>query len=166
MTMSMQQLAQWLEETSVAVWVKESQYGFAIVVGAHLLSLMLSVGMLVWFDLRLLGVSMLRIPVSRLYRQLMPWILTGFALMFASGGVLMAAYASAAFANVFFRVKVVAILLAGANAVVYHRVTERQIARWDEARRPSRPAQAAGLISIILWASVILAGRAMSYTIF
>jgi hypothetical protein len=78
----------------------------------------------------------------------------------------MAAYASAAFANVFFRVKVVAILLAGANAVVYHRVTERQIARWDEARRPSRPAQAAGLISIILWVSVILAGRAMSYTIF
>ena len=166
MTMSMQRLAEWLEQTSLALWVTESEYGFAIVVAVHLLSLILSVGVLVWFDLRLLGVSMLRIPVSRLYRRLMPWVLTGFALMFASGGVLMAAYATAAFNNIYFRIKVAAILLAGANAVFYHRVTERQIARWDEARRPSPPARAAGLISIVLWASVILAGRAMSYTIF
>lgn len=162
----MQQLAQWLEETPVAVWVKESQYGFAIVVGVHLLSLMLSVGMVVWFDLRLLGVSMRRIAVSRLYRQLRPWILTGFALMFASGAVLMAAYADAAFANVYFRLKVAAILLAGANALVYHRVTERRISEWDDDNGPPWPAQAAGLISIILWAGVIMAGRAMSYTIF
>ena len=164
--MSTQQFAEWLEATPVAVWVKESQYGFAIVVAVHILSLMLSVGMLVWFDLRLLGVSMLRIPVSHLYRQLMPWILTGFALMFASGGVLLAAYATAAFDNIYFRLKVAAMLLAGVNAFFYHRVTERQIARWDEARTPSSPARAAGLISIVLWASVILAGRAMSYTIF
>ena len=163
--MSIQRLAEWLEGTSVALWVKESQYGFAIVVAVHILSLMLSVGMLVWFDLRLLGVGMLRIPVSRLYQRLMPWILTGFALMFASGSVLLAAYATAAFGNIYFRLKVVAILLAGVNAVFYHRVTERQIARWDQAT-PPLPARAAGLISIILWASVILAGRAMSYTIF
>ena len=162
----MQQLAEWLEATSMAVWVKESQYGFAIVVAVHILSLMLSVGTLVWFDLRLLGVSMLRIPVSHLYRQLMPWILTGFVLMFASGSVLLAAYATAAFDNIYFRLKVVAMLLAGVNAFFYHRVTERQIARWDEARTPSSLARAAGLISIVLWASVILAGRAMSYTIF
>jgi hypothetical protein len=164
--MSMQELAEWLEATSVALWVKESQYGFAIVVAVHILSLMLSVGTLVWFDLRLLGVSMLRIPVSHLYRQLMPWILTGFALMFTSGGVLLAAYATAAFDNIYFRLKVAAMVLAGVNAFFYHRVTERQIARWDEARTPSSPARAAGLISIVLWASVILAGRAMSYTIF
>jgi hypothetical protein len=164
--MSLQQIAGWLEETSIALWVKESQYGFAIVVAVHILSLMLSVGMLVWFDLRLLGVSMLRIPVSRLYRRLMPWILTGFALMFCSGGILLAAYATAALGNIYFQLKVVAMLLAGVNAVLYHRYTERHIARWDEALRPPRAARAAGLISIVLWASVILAGRAMSYTIF
>ena len=162
----MEQVATWLEATRIAVWVQESQFGFAIAVGVHILSLMLSVGMLVWFDLRLLGVSMLRIPISHLYRRLMPWILTGFVLMFVSGGVLLAAYAGAAFGNVYFRLKVAAILLAGVNAFFYHRFTERQIARWDEARTPSRPARAAGLISIVLWAGVILAGRAMSYTIF
>ena len=78
----------------------------------------------------------------------------------------MAAYATAAFSNTYFRIKVVALLSAGANAFFYHRVTERQIRRWDEARWPSLPARAAGLISIAVWAVVIVCGRMMSYTMF
>jgi hypothetical protein len=45
-------------------------------------------------------------------------------------------------------------------------VTERQIARWDHLPRPPAAAQRAGLISILLWAAVIIAGRMMSYTMF
>ena len=164
--MSLLEIAEWLEATAIARWVQESLYGFAIVVAVHILGLTLSVGTLVWFDLRLLGVSMLRIPVSHLYRRLMPWTLTGFAVMFISGAVILAAYATAAYGNLYFRIKAVALLLAGINAFVYHRVTERQIHRWDEARLPSLPARAAGLISILVWGVVILAGRMMSYTMF
>ena len=164
--MSLLQVAEWLEATSVARWVQESLYGFALVVAVHILGLTISVGTLIWFDLRLLGVSMLRIPVSKLYRRLMPLILTGFAVMFVSGGILLAAYATAAYGNLYFRIKAAALLLAGVNAFFYHRVTERQIHTWDEARYPSRPARAAGLISILVWGIVIVAGRMMSYTMF
>ena len=164
--MSAMEVAQWLEATAVSRWVQESLYGFVLVVAVHILGLTISVGTLVWFDLRLLGVSMLRVPVSVLYRRLMPWILSGFVVMFVSGAVLMAAYATAAFGNTYFRIKMVALLFAGANAFFYHRVTERQIRRWDEARWPSAPARAAGLISIAVWAVVIVCGRMMSYTMF
>ena len=164
--MSLLQIAEWLEATAIAGWVHESLYGFAIVVAVHILGLTLSVGTLIWFDLRLLGVSMLRIPVSKLYRRLMPVILTGFAVMFVSGGILLTAYATAAHGNLYFRIKAVALVLAAINALFYHHVTERQIHRWDEARRPSVPARAAGLISILVWSVVIVAGRMMSYTMF
>ena len=164
--MSLMQFAEWLEATAISRWVQESIWGFVIVVAVHILGLTLSVGTLIWFDLRLLGVSMLRIPVSQLYRRLMPWILSGFAVMFVSGGVLLAAYASAALENTYFRIKAVALLVAAANAFFYHRVTERQIHRWDEARRPALSARAAGLISIVVWTVVILSGRMMSYTMF
>ena len=164
--MSLFQIAEWLEATSLARWVQESQYGFALVVAVHILGLTLSVGTLIWFDLRLLGVSMLRIPVSQLYRRLMPWILSGFAVMFVSGSILLAAYATSAYGNFYFRIKATALVLAGINAIFYHRFTERQIHRWDEARLPSLPARAAGLISILVWSVAILAGRMMSYTMF
>ncbi len=86
--------------------------------------------------------------------------------MFVSGGFLLAGFATAAYDNLYFRVKAAAILLAGLNAVVYHLVTERHIARWDTGVRPAGAARAAGLMSILLWALVILAGRMMSYTMF
>lgn len=164
--MSLLDVCAFLEATAPATWVRESQYGFAVMVAAHILGLTLSVGTLIWFDLRLLGVSMLRIPVSTLHRRLMPWTLSGFGLMFISGGILLAGFATAAYGNLYFRIKVAALLLAGINAFFYHRVTERQIAQWDEARQPSLPARTAGLISIFLWTVIILSGRAMSYTMF
>lgn len=164
--MTLHDVAEWLEATSIAVWVKESLYGFALVVAIHIVGLTTSVGTVIWFDLRLLGVSMRRIPVSHLYRRLMPWILGGFAVMFVSGGILLAAYATSAFGNLYFRIKVVALVAAGLNAFVYHRVTERHVDRWNEGRLPPMPARAAGLISIVVWAVVIIAGRMMSYTMF
>jgi hypothetical protein len=164
--MSSVKILEWLEGLSVGVWIRESLWGFPIVVGIHILALTLSVGILVWFDLRLLGVSMRQIPVSTVYRKLMPWAFCGFALMFASGGSLFAAYATAAYPNVYFRVKMSALFLAGINAGVYHLFTEKGIGDWDKSARPPLPARVAGLVSIVLWATIIVCGRMMSYTIF
>jgi hypothetical protein len=71
-----------------------------------------------------------------------------------------------AYGNFFFRLKMAALVLAGANAAVLHFVTQRSSARWDDATRPPNAARAAGLLSIALWVVVMLAGRMMSYTMF
>jgi hypothetical protein len=57
-------------------------------------------------------------------------------------------------------------LVAAANALAYHLVTKRGIARWDNAALPPLPAQMAGLVSIIAWLVVILSGRMMAYTMY
>lgn len=163
--MTASDICRWLEATTVGTLVRESLYGFQIVVAVHLLGLIFSVGTLVWFDLRLLGVTMPSSRLSEVYRRLMPWTLSGFAVMFVSGACLFTGFAAAAYGNAYFRLKVLAILLAGVNAAIYHFVTERSIGEWD-AGRPPGPARAAGLASIALWTLVILAGRMMSYTMF
>ncbi len=156
----------WLENTALGIYVKEAPYAFAWLVGAHILGLMLSVGTIVWFDLRLLGVGMTRSRVSELYRRLGPWATVGFLVMFATGGVLFVGYASAAYRNPYFRIKVLAIVLAGLNALFYHFVTERRLAEWDANPRPLGAARLAGLLSILLWMTVTFCGRMMSYTMF
>jgi len=159
-------LLHWLEATETATLVRESLYGFAILVGIHIIALVFSVGTLVWFDLRLLGVAFQGAPVSRVYRRVMPWATSGFVVMFLSGGLLFVGYASAAYQNVFFRIKISALALAALNAVLYHLVTERGRVAWDTQARPPAAARVAGLVSILLWATVILCGRLMSYTMF
>jgi hypothetical protein len=157
---------EWLEATTLAGLVRDSLWGFPIVVAIHILGMILSAGLLVWMDLRLLGVALTGYPVSIITRRLMPWFVVGFAIMFLSGGALFTGYANAAYSNIYFRLKMAAIVAAGLNALVYHLATERSSAAWDTDATPPLGARAAGLTSILLWTSVILAGRMMSYTMF
>lgn len=164
--MSLLNVCEWLEATAVGVFARESANGFQILVAIHILGLTVSVGTLVWFDLRLAGVSMPRCPVSTVYRRLMPWTLAAFVVMFISGACLFTGFATKAYGNVYFRLKLAAIVLAGLNALFFHLVTERRIARWDNDAQPPLAARVAGVISIVIWTGVILAGRMMSYTMF
>ena len=164
--MTLHQAFEWLEATSVGVMVRESQWGFQILVAIHLMAIMLSVGTLVWFDLRLLGVSMTGYRASLMYRRLMPWMFTGFGLMIISGLTLLAGFATSAYSNAYFRIKVLAMVVAAINAFLYHRYTERRIKEWDDLPTPPTAARSAGLVSICVWATVIIAGRMMSYTMF
>lgn len=159
-------LLEWMEGLPTSTWIQASLWGFPIVVAAHILGLIVSVGILVWLDFRLMGFGLRQCPVSILYRRLMPWAFGGFAVMFLSGGLLFAAYATSAYPNGYFRIKMAAMFLAGVNAAFYHAVTERDIANWDTSYRPPASVRLAGLVSALLWAVVILSGRMMSYTIF
>lgn len=166
MSASLLHFCEELESTSLGVLVRESVWGFPILVAVHIIGLVFSAGVVVWLDLRLLGVSMRGVPVSRVYRRLMPWAFGGFAIMFLSGGALLTGFATSAYHNIYFRSKAAALVLAAINALVYHTNVERRIAEWDRRAAPPFAARMAGIISIVLWAAVIMAGRMMSYTLY
>ena len=159
-------LCEQLEATALGVFVRESIWGFPILVAIHIIGLVFSVGIVVWLDLRLLGVSMRGVPVSRVYRRLMPFAFVGFAVMMLSGATILTGFATSAYKNPYFRVKLIALLLAGLNATVYHTNVERRIALWDRSPLPPLAARMAGILSIVAWTTVILAGRMMSYTLY
>lgn len=163
--MNISALLQWLEATTPAVLIQQSAYGFVIAVAVHLLGLTLSVGTLLWVDLRMLGLALPSVGLRAVYRGLAPWFLAGFAVMLTSGAALFAAFASAAYASLFFRIKMAAIALAALNAFAFHFVVARQSDDAIEAR-PSLAIRAAGFTSLLLWTVVVLCGRMMSYTIF
>lgn len=160
------EVCQWLETTAVAIAIRESLYGFAIAVGTHIVGVAASVGILLWVDLRLLGVALTRTPLDEVYRRLAPWFAAGFAIMLLSGSALFTAFATAAYANPFFRIKLVLLLLAGANALAFHRFAAGPVNRGPSSGRPPAAARLAGALSLLIWAGVIVMGRAMSYTMF
>ena len=164
--MSVLEICAWLENSPIGLFVRETLWGFPIVVAIHIVGLAMSAGLVVVFDFRLLGIWLTGCPVSLVYRRLLPWAAVGFAIMLTSGGMLLAGYATAAYGNLFFRIKIAGMCLAALNAWVYHNLTERGIASWNAGARPPLPARMAGLASIVLWVVVIMAGRMMSYTMF
>ena len=153
----------WLENTAFAVSLKESAYLFPIVEGTHLLGMSVSVGLILLLDLRLLRVAFPTEPVSRIMRQVGPWMVAGFGLVFATGLALFAANASSAYVNWFFRLKLALVVLAGLNAAWYQYAYFPRMAQWDTAATvPLGPRIVAG-VSIVCWALVIAFGRTMAY---
>jgi hypothetical protein len=154
---------QWLENTSFAVILKESTYLFPVVEGAHLLGMSVSVGLILLLDLRLLGLAFRTEPVSRMMRQIAPWMLAGFGLVFLTGLSLFAANATSAYANWFFRLKLVFVAVSGINALYYQIVYFPKMAAWDSSSDVPLGPRVVAAVSLLSWACVIALGRTMAY---
>ena len=61
---------QWLQDTPFSTAIRVSGYTYPFLEGTHVLGLALSVGTILWFDLRLLGVAMRRDRVSDVFNAL------------------------------------------------------------------------------------------------
>jgi hypothetical protein len=164
--MSLLAFCQWLADTRGSIALHESLYMYPLVESTHVLTLCLFVGMTAAMDLRLLGLTLRSVPMSEVRGRLLPWIQTGFAVMVVTGVMLFYAIPVRSYQNVFFRLKLIALVFAGLNAWVFHAKTERRVAQWDRDRMPPPAARAAGMLSLVLWAVIIVAGRMIAYNWF
>lgn len=159
----LQELCQWLQDLRWATDLRESEWMFPIVEGTHVIALALSVGTLMVMDLRLAGWLMRREKVSEVSNQLMPYSLTGFAVMFVTGILLFCSQALKAYGSVWFQLKLAMLLLAGINALIFELTLRRTVTQWDTLATPPFRARLAGIMGMILWTGVIAAGRTMAY---
>jgi hypothetical protein len=113
--MSILQICEWIGNTSVSVGIRESIWTYPIIESAHVLGLTLFLGLLLLWDTRLLGIVLRRVPVSALWRQLFPWIAFGAIVITISGTLLFWSDPVKFYGNIFFRIKVVALVLAAAS---------------------------------------------------
>ena len=159
------ELCQWLQNTSISTAIRESIWLFPFLDAAHVWSLGLFFGSIAVFDLRLLGIGLRGEPVSEVARRILPWTWAGFACMAISGGLVFWSEPVKCYMSTAFRIKIAAMLLAGLNALVFHSVTFRRAAVWDDKISTPAPARMAGLCSLALWTCVIVSGRFVGYRI-
>jgi hypothetical protein len=163
--MSVHAAMEWLANTEWSIALHESQYAYSLVESVHVWTLCLFVGFAVMLDLRLVGAMFRDVPVSQVARRLLPWTVAGFAVMVISGLALFYAIPLRTYHNVFFRLKVALLVLAGLNAFVFHHGIYSRVAHWD-LTVPPRPARMAGICSLVLWAAIVFSGRLIAYNWF
>ena len=144
----------------------ESLYVWPLLESTHVLSLGLFVGTAVMNDLRLLGWTMREVPVSEVTGRLLPWTRIGFAVMLTTGLLLFYSSPVRYYHNIFFRFKMLLLIVAGLNAFVFHRGIHRRVAEWDNDTKLPRAARVAGAVSLIAWALIVVSGRLIAYNWF
>jgi hypothetical protein len=159
-------LAQHMQEMPYSVALRESLWVYPIVETAHVLGLCLFVGTAWLWDLRLLDVTLRRVPVSQLSAQLLPWTGVGFAIMALSGAALVFSEPLRFYSNIFFQIKLVLLAAAGLNALIFHKTIGRHTAEWDLNSVTPFRARLAGGLSLAVWGAVIVTGRLIAYNWF
>ena len=164
--MSLLTVCQWLENTPMSLGIRQSALGFSALVAIHTLGIILTAGTIWLVDLRLLGFGLRREPVSDVLQQILPWTWTGFVLMFSTGSLLFCAEAVMVYGSIAFRIKMLLILLAGLNALIFHKTVYRAASTWGLSSVTPPRARLAGLLSLTFWIGVVGAGRAIAYEVY
>ena len=157
---------QWLADTPFSIGIRESTWTYPIIESIHVLGLCIFAGLLLLWDLRLLGITLRRVAVSEVWARLIPWITTGGAIMVVSGLLLFASDPVRFYGNIFFRLKAIGLVLALLNALAFHLGIERHLVDWDTAPVTPRAAKIPGAVSICLWAAIVVTGRFVAYNWF
>jgi len=156
---------EWVSTLPGSMYLREDAPNFfGIFLTMHVLSMCLFLCLVFMMDLRLIGVAHLGTSIAQIQKRLFPWQLLGAAIMTISGFVLFYAQPVLYWGKGFYWVKMlVALPLALLNLVVFHFTTYRTVAQWDNDPSPPFPAKLAGVLSIVLWITVLCFGRLVAY---
>jgi len=153
-----------LEASGLAARIRDSLLLFPLIEAAHVSSLALVFGTIAIIDLRLLGIASTQRSFKRMASDILKWTWGALALTALTGTLMFITNAQVYYHNFFFRTKMLLLVLAGINVLVFELTARRTIHRWDKA--PSAPAagKAVAALSLAIWIGIIFMGRWIGFT--
>jgi hypothetical protein len=146
-----------LENTPFAAWVRESFWGWPIVVTIHVLGTAVVIGLLFIISLRLLGLfeTISFTSLKRLFAVV--WV--ALVVQFLSGFALWMTKPTRYVADTAFLLKFSLVIVGVVLTLYFYAAMKREAGAWDAAgARPSRGVKFAAA-SLLVWCGVIIAGR-------
>ncbi len=149
----------WCSNSFFGHGVRNSVWLFPTIEILHLLGLGVLGGTILIINLRLLGIRFRNEPVSELAKELHPWMTSSLVVMLVSGFFLFSSEAEKLYGNWAFRAKMTSLAL----AIVFTFTFYRKVTLSEEKQISPVWNKVAALVSLVLWAGVGLAGRAIGY---
>ncbi|PCJ26618.1 MAG: hypothetical protein COA96_04680 [SAR86 cluster bacterium] len=155
--------AHWLEAQSYSQMLVAGYYSYSWLEATHVLTLMLSIGSLFIIDFRMMGWMLTDVPASKLAERLNKPMLIGFTIMFITGALLVYAKPVETVQSLWFRIKMILLLLAFINAWVFNARLKAAAGSWDNDAVAPKAIRIGAIISLCLWCGVVTLGRYIPY---
>jgi hypothetical protein len=151
-----------LENSTAAIWVGESLWGYPLLLGTHVVGLAIVAGIFLMLDLRILGFNKGVSYQSFLGLFRLAWF--GLAINAISGTALFSSQATTFISNTPFLLKIGSITCGVICAILIRNRLRESAASWDvsEAIASGTTRVLAG-VSLLCWIGAIGAGRLIAY---
>lgn len=156
----------WLGNTDWSVRMLESFWVWPLLESTHTLSIAFFVGTATMMDLRLMGLRFGNIRASDFTGRMLQLTRYGFVLTAVTGVVIWYSNPLRYWHNIFFRFKLILLVLAGINIWWFHSKIHKKVQEWDMDITPPRAARMAGAVSVFAWMFIVISGRLIAYNWF
>jgi hypothetical protein len=145
----------WYEEGFFGVFIRESLWGYPIVLSSHAVGMATVMGVVVALNMRVLGYAKgLSVPAfNKIF--IVAWL--GFAINLISGLLLFAGSASSYFFQGTFQLKIGAIVVGG--------ILMKLVMNSVRANKPAATQKALAAACIVSWLAAVVTGRLMAYLV-
>ena len=158
----MLEFLQWLEMTPYAAWVRESVYGWAIVLTIHAYGNAIVVGVIFIVALRMLGIFQ-NITYTSLNKLLIPLIWVGVVTQVFSGFSLFLTKPPKYATDTMFLSKM-GFLVVGVVVTLYlQKALKREALIWAQAGHTSSRGLQLASVAAFAWAGILILGRVTAY---
>lgn len=164
LTMDIAGILSSLESTALATRIRESLLLFPMLESFHVIGLTMVFGTIAIIDLRLLGLASTHRPFTRIATDVLKWTWAAFGLTVITGALMFTTNAGVYFHNSYFRSKMLLLLLAGINMLVFELTAGRSVEQWDKNESAPLSGKTMAALSIVLWISIIFLGRWIGFT--
>ena len=154
----MQDFILWMQGTWLAQFMTDWQWAWAWTEVLHFVGMSMLFGSVLVMDLRLLGFFRDCISI-RAVHALAPWAAAGFILNVLTGIAFLVKDANRLLPNPSFIFKMVCVLVAGLNFLLFMVKFGKQATTWREDENPPASAKLIGVVSLVAWTLVIWGGR-------
>jgi hypothetical protein len=158
-------LLHWLNDSEIAILISENDLLFPWIEAIHVLAITTFFGSLAMVDLRLINIGFLERSVHRITEEVLPFTWKAFTLALVTGSLMFLSKALTYSHNNFFLMKMILLVCAGINMLIFQRVTGSQMSTWLPHAQPPLAAKMAGIISLFLWIAIIICGRWIGFTL-
>jgi uncharacterized protein DUF6644 len=156
-------ILQWINDQPLADNIRGSYWMFPAIETIHVIAIVIVLGSITRLDMRLMGLVWRNRPVTEVSEEMLPWTWTSFVVATVFGLLLWSSKPIDYFQIAFFDVKMILILLAGVNMLLFQFVTFKTVAQWDRDPLPPPPARLAGALSMVFWLGVVICGRLIGF---
>jgi len=160
--MMLTQICHWIDQTAVSQWIAAAGWVVPTVQTIHILAIAVVASSALMIDLRLIGVFWANRPVEAVKARFLPMIWGTLLVLLATGIIMITAEPARSLKNPAFQLKML-LLIAALTVTWLFQVLHRRNAAFGDVAGPRAAAVTLAVVSILLWSSIIFAGRWIAY---
>ena len=161
--MTLNQICHWIDQTALSQSIQAAGWVVPTVQTIHILAIAIVASSALMIDLRLIGVFWANRPMQTVSARFLPLIWWPLPVLLATGLIMIVAEPARSLKNPAFQLKMLLLVAALTVTWLFQFLRRRDAAFGDGEAGARASATTLAIASILLWSSIIFAGRWIAY---